>query len=218
LFFWFCLAWLLLKLILFFTNFRVRGAEHITYDKPLLLVANHLSLLDPPLLQMIIPRKLTFLAKEELFRYGLLSSFIRSRDTICVERGKNSVAVMRQAQRVLAEGRMLVIFAEGTRSKGGGLQRAYPGAASLALHSGVSILPVAISGTEKVKNILKIRRPLVEVNIGESFRLQQTGKKSSKKALREATDDIMLRVAALLPEEYRGVYSGREGNGDDFGD
>jgi 1-acyl-sn-glycerol-3-phosphate acyltransferase len=99
------------------------------------------------------------------------------------------------------------MFPEATRSKAAQLQPALPGSALLAIHSGVPVLPVGISGTEGIKGIgWVLRRPRVTVNIGRPFYLPSAGNKLTKTELAEHTNSIMERIAELLPLQYRGVY------------
>jgi len=100
---------------------------------------------------------------------------------------------------------VLGIAPEGTRSKTGSLQRGKPGAAYLALRANVPILPVVVTGTERVfRDLLRLRRPRVRVVIGEPFRL--TLPEDEKRPLQALADRMMYRLAELLPPEYRGVY------------
>ncbi len=111
---------------------------------------------------------------------------------------------------MLAGGLALVMFPEGTRSRGGQLRSAFPGSALIALRSDVPILPVAITGTEKIKGATwLLHRPRITVNIGHPFRLPQVNGKLSKTELAELTNLIMGHIAELLPVEYRGNYAER---------
>ena len=118
----------------------------------------------------------------------------------------------------MRNGGILGIAPEGTRSTSGGLMEAKTGVAYLADKAGVPVVPVAITGTDRLfKAWGKLQRPQVTVRIGEPFRLPPLERKSratpqereSRGAqLQENTEEIMLRIAAMLPEEYRGVYAG----------
>jgi 1-acyl-sn-glycerol-3-phosphate acyltransferase len=101
------------------------------------------------------------------------------------------------------------MFPEATRSKNARLQRAFPGSALIAMRSGVPVLPVGISGTEKIKGMSWIlRRPRITVNIGRPFYLPASSR-LTRAELIENTDLIMERIAELLPPKYRGVYGKR---------
>ena len=191
-----------------FTRWQVRGRQNVPKQGSLLIVANHVNLVDVPLLGVSFDRKVIFLAKQNLFRYPVLSYVVRHLSAIPVRRGKVDRTTLHRANRVLADGQTLVIFPEGTRSYSGRLGRAFPGAALIALRSGAPILPVGIIGTEKVKGTAWIlRRPRLTVNIGQPFHLPAVNGKLSKTELAESTNLIMGHIAELLPVEYRGNYA-----------
>jgi len=189
------------------SRWEVKGKENVPSEGPLLVVANHLNLADPPLLGVSLGRRMIFMAKEELFRSRFSAYFLGGFGSFPVHRGELDRKAIRRAKQVLADGLALVVFPEATRSKAAQLQPALPGSALLAIHSGVPILPVGISGTEGIKGIGWIlRRPRLTVNIGRPFYLPTAGSKPSKVELAEHTNSIMEHIAKLLPPQYRGVY------------
>ncbi len=199
-------------LLLLLTRWRVRGRENVPSQGPLLVVANHLNLADPPLLWVSLGRKALFMAKEELFRFRFSGYFIRGFGAFPVHRGQLDRKALRQAEQVLANGMALITFPEGTRSKSGQLQPAFSGSALIALHSGVPILPVGIAGTERIKGVAwLLRRPEITVNIGHPFYLPPASSKLTKVELAKLTNYMMGRIAELLPQEYRGNYA-EQGN------
>jgi len=198
----------LLKLL---THCQVKGRENIPSQGPLLIVANHLSLADPPLLGVSLSRKVTFMAKKELFRFRLIGYFIGSLGAFSVHRGQLDRKAMRQAYQVLADGLALVMFPEGTRSRSGRLRPAFSGPALIAVRSGAPILPVGIIGTEKIRGVTwLLRRPQITVNIGHPFYLPTVSSRLTKAELAELTNSIMGHIAELLPLEYRGDYGARK--------
>jgi len=151
------------------------------------------------------------MAKKELFRPRLGGYFVRGFGAFPVQRGQLDRQAMRQAYRVLAEGRALAMFPEGTRSLTGKLQPGLPGSALVALRSGAPILPVGIFGTEKIKGVAWIwHRPRITVNVGPSFHLPPASRRPTRAELNGLTDFIMRRIAELLPAEYRGDYGDKE--------
>ena len=198
----------IVRILLFLlTRCQVRGKENIPSQGPLLVVANHLSLADPPLVNISLNRKVRYMAKEQLFRSRILGYLMRGLGAFPVHRGRPDMRAFRQAEQVLAQGSTLVIFPEGTRSRSGQLRHAFSGPTLIALRSGVPILPVGISGTEKLEHVAGfLSRPRVTVNIGHPFHLPTTAGKSTKT---ELTNHIMDHIAELLPLEYRGQYGKR---------
>ena len=194
--------------LLLFTRWQIKGRENIPSQGPLLVVANHLNLADPPLVSVSLSRKTIFMAKEELFRSRFSSYFMGGFGAFPVHRGHLDRKALREAERVLAKGLALVMFPEATRSKTAQLQPAFSGSALIALRSGVPILPVGITGTERIKGAgWLLRRPRITINIGPAFRLPSVNGKVSKTELAELTDFMMGRIAQLLPVEYQGYYA-----------
>ena len=190
------------------TRWQVKGRENVPSQGPLLVVVNHLNLADPPIVGVSLHRKAIFMAKEELFRSRFVGYFVGGFGAFPVHRGQLDRKALRQAEKVLAEGLALVIFPEATRSKNAQLQHAFPGSALVALRSGAPILPVAITGTERIKGaIWWLRRPQLTVNIGHTFYLPPVNGKLTKTELSELTNFIMGRIAELLPVEYQGSYN-----------
>jgi 1-acyl-sn-glycerol-3-phosphate acyltransferase len=194
-------------LLLLFTRCRVNGKENVPSTGSLLVVANHVNAVDPPLLGVNLNRKVVFMAKEELFRSKFIGYFMRNFSTFPVHRGRLDMKALRLAEQVLAQGRALAMFPEGKRSRYGQLQPALPGSALIAARSCVPILPVGIIGTEKMRGVTwLLRRPRVTVNIGLPFTLPPSDNRLTKTELARHADFIMSHIAELLPEEYRGDY------------
>jgi len=194
-------------LVTLFTRLRVIGKENIPGEGPLLIVANHLNLADPPILGIIFGRKVVFMAKEELFRSWFCGYFMRGFGAFPVHRRRLDRNALHEATRVLKQGKGLVVFPEGSRSRSKRLQPGLPGAAVVALRSRVPLLPVGISGTEKIKGVAWIfRRPEITVNIGRPFQITSVNGRPTKEELIRLTDGIMGHIAGLLPPKYVGRY------------
>jgi 1-acyl-sn-glycerol-3-phosphate acyltransferase len=188
---------------------RVIGLEHVPREGPLLVVANHLSFLEPPLIGTIIPRRITFLARHELFEIRWLAVVLRAMSALAVKRGgARDLDAIKAALELLKHGEAVAILPEGTRSVTPGLLRATPGISLLAYRSGAPILPVGITGTERLEAAGRFfggrfQRPRVRMVIGKPFRPDFSAGRPDHQAV---ADDVMRRVAELMPEGYRGEY------------
>lgn len=192
-------------LFLLLTRRRITGKENIPQQGPVIFVSNHLSLMDAPLLWVGLGRKTWFMAKEELFSSRTSSYLMNSLCAFSVRKGKADKKALLKARQVLDEGQALAIFPEGMRSQSRKLKLAFPGAALIASRSGVPVIPIGITGTEKVSGVSWLwRHPLMTVNIGKPFILPMVEGRPTKYELSKLTDVIMEHIAAMLPAEYYG--------------
>ena len=202
---------LLIGLFKLLSRWQVKGKENVPKGGPVLVVANHVHAADPPLLGVSLPRKVVFMAKEELFRSSVSAYFVSGLGSFPVHRGRLDRQALRSSQQVLADNLALAMFPEASRSRSAKLKKAMPGSALIACRSGVPILPVGIIGTEQIKGLGWIlRRPRVTINIGKPFSLPPVEGKLTREKLVEYTDLIMRRIAELLPPQYHGVYAGED--------
>ncbi|MBE3561630.1 MAG: 1-acyl-sn-glycerol-3-phosphate acyltransferase, partial [Ktedonobacteraceae bacterium] len=181
---------------------RVRGRHNIPRRGPYIIASNHLSWTDIPLIPFWIPDRVTYMAKRELF-VGRLGWLVRLLGAFPVKRGEADRQAMRAASEQLKKGKIFVIFPEGTRSKTRTMNKAHAGLGMIALRSEVPVLPVAIWGSE---HIFKKFRPEVTIVYGEPVTFRPQGTKLTREEIDRTTDEIMHRIAAMLPEQYRGVY------------
>ena len=191
--------------LLVVTSREVAGKENIPRKGALIFTCNHFSVGDPPLLIGIFPRRIVWMAKQELFDAPVFGKLYNMGGFIPVRRFEGDLRAIRRSQDVLRRGHVLGMFPEGTRS-GGKLGPGEPGTALIALRSGAPVLPVAIWGTEHVKLPRDLfRRTKAHVRFGEPYRLPNPGR-ITREAIAAGTDEIMHRIAELLPAEYGGEY------------
>jgi 1-acyl-sn-glycerol-3-phosphate acyltransferase len=194
------LGWLLLKQ-------EVHGLENIPASGAFLIVVNHLGIADPPLVFMNVRRQIVMFAADKWKKVPGIRHLAEAAGVIWVARGEADLGAIKSALAVLKAGRPLGMAPEGTRSPTRALQRGKTGAAYLADRTGVPIVPIGISGSERLaENLRRLRRTPVRFVVGRPFRLPPNGHAKGE-LLEEYTTQIMCRIAALLPPEYRGVYA-----------
>jgi 1-acyl-sn-glycerol-3-phosphate acyltransferase len=191
---------------------ELHGAENLPRTGPLIIVANHLSNADPPIvigwLTPALGRRMHILAKAALF-VGPLGSLLRSQGVTPVRAGGSDIEAYRSAKAVLDRGDVLCIFPEGTRSRTGGLGQPKPGVALLATRAGVPIVPVGLTGTDRFLPPGSARprlRAKVVVRVGRPFRLEPDAALPRRQAIAAANEQIMRRLAGLIDESSRGQY------------
>ncbi|HAW60411.1 MAG TPA: 1-acyl-sn-glycerol-3-phosphate acyltransferase [Actinobacteria bacterium] len=183
---------------------RILGKENIPKSDPVILVANHASYLDPIVLGLAAyPRRVCFMAKEELFRMPILSYLIGRLHAFPVQRGKPNKSAYKTALRLLSEGKVLGLFPEGTRYHlgPGRLGPGEPGAALVALRSSAPVVPVAILGTDRVLTPRRIlpRFSRIKVVVGKPF-FAGAKEGSKRENLARVTDQIMSSILDLMGE------------------
>ena len=190
----------------------VRGLENVPRSGALIVTANHIGWVDPPLLRWVLGRRIRYMTKIELFRWTISGLAVRLFDAFPVRRDGRDRVALRQALRLLERGEVLGMFPEGTRSKNLQLAKGHAGIAMVGLRSGAPILPVGIVGTDRMLKWpdLILRNQRVIFNIGEPFTLSR-GHGSYEETMRL----VMSRVADLLPKEMRGYYADTHENSAD---
>jgi 1-acyl-sn-glycerol-3-phosphate acyltransferase len=196
---------------------RVEGLEHVPVSGGAILASNHLSFSDSFFLPLVVPRRITFLAKSDYFtgrgvKGRLTAGFFRGVGQVPVDRtgGSASEGALSAGLRILNSGQLLGIYPEGTRSPDGRLYRGKTGVARMALEARVPVLPVAMVGTDKVQptgqKIPRLGR--VGVLIGEPLDLTPYyGREDDRAVLRSITDQIMRDLTRLSGQEYVDIYA-----------
>lgn len=189
---------------------RLDAAElsKVPMQGPLIVISNHTGQIEVPFLATLLqPRKISGWGKAEAFDNWFLHWVFGAWDLIPVRRGEADMKALKDALRALENGYIFGVAPEGTRNKTGRLLRAHPGTVILALRSGAPILPVAHWGGEVfLKNLKRFRRTDFHVRVGEPFKIQVDGRVTAEMR-QEIVDEMMVRIASMLPEEYRGEYS-----------
>jgi 1-acyl-sn-glycerol-3-phosphate acyltransferase len=206
------IRWLIRRIFNMIARVEVSGYEYLPKEGSFVIATNHLGIIDVPIAFYALDRWDMFVMigekweKVNLFRWiGKYFNFI------FIDRFNPDIKTLRKVISLMEENNILVIAPEGTRSRTGSLIEAKPGASYLATKLNRPIVPVGITGTEDktvLGNLKKLRRSHFTVTAGPAFTLPPLPKENRDEALKRYTDEIMSRIAVLLPEKYRGVYAG----------
>lgn len=187
-----------------FNRWEVTGREHVPPTGGVLLIANHTSYSDPPIVGSACPRPVHFMAKAELFDRPLLGAFIRRTHAFPVRRGAADRTALRRAVRLLREDKVLLLFPEGTRSPDGRLQQLEQGAAFIALSGNAAVVPVGLVGADRLlpKGRPILRPAKLHVRFGPPLDLSDLrGQRLTREILAQACQQMAAGMRALLPPE-----------------
>ena len=193
---------------------KVRGLRNVPAKGPLIIASNHLSFSDSIFMPMVVPRKVTFLAKSEYFTSpgpkGLLKklTFI-ALGQVPVDRsgGRRSEAALITGLKVLSDGACLGIYPEGTRSPDGRLYKARTGIARLAIESGAPVVPVAMFDTDKIQPTGQVVPNVKRVGMSFGEPMYFEGDPTDLDHLRNVADTIMKAIGQLSGQEYVDTYA-----------
>lgn len=192
------ICWVIVRAFIYLIyRVSVSGLENVPETGGAIIVANHLSYLDPPLIGVILRRPIRFMAKKELFRFRAFAWLIRKLGAFPVDRGSVDRAAIKEAIDTVSSGKLLGIFPEGGRSKDGRLQRGHAGAALIAIKTGAPVIPVGIIGLGRNSSGPWLRRRIL-VTIGKPLAPPQVGEQLDRALLATFTDDIMKAIADLI--------------------
>ncbi|MDR6864553.1 lysophospholipid acyltransferase family protein [Phycicoccus sp. 3266] len=195
----------------------VEGEENIPDEGAAIFASNHLSFSDSIFLPLMVPRRMTFLAKSDYFtgrgiKGRLTAAFFKGVGQLPIDRsgGRAGEAALRQGLKVLRRGELLGIYPEGTRSPDGRLYRGRTGVARMALEAGVPVLPVAMIGTDKAqptgKKVPRLMRIGIKIGTPLDFSRYE-GMEDDRFVLRSVTDEIMYELMLLSGQEYVDMYA-----------
>ena len=199
---------LLLRLI---AVVEVRGYENIPAEKSYILATNHIGILDALMPFYALGRWDIYIPVAEKWEKNRFLKWLgKYFNFVFIDRYNPDIKAMRKLIHLMEEGNLLGISPEGTRSRVGSLIEAKPGVTYLATKLNCPILPIGITGTEDkviLGNLKRLRRSHVTITAGPHFTLPPLPHTGRDEALKKYTDEIMCRIAVLLPEKYRGVYA-----------
>ncbi len=195
------------RFVLFlFARVEIVGRENVPAQGAYVLVANHTSWKDPPVVSLALRTPIRWMAKTEVFDYFFLGFLLRGIGNFAIRRGERDRRAITLALEVLAKGLPLGVFPEGHRSETNALLRGRPGISLLADRGDTLIVPVGIVGAPTARLRIPRRKDIV-LNFGKGFRVSELP--ADVRRDRQATADaIMLRIAENLPLQMRGVYAG----------
>jgi len=195
----------------FFTRLEVCGMEYLPASGGYIAASNHVGRLDVALVYHLLDRRDVYLLVAEKYqKYAIFRWLVRHMDAVWVDRFGADFGALREMLKRLRRGGVLVIAPEGTRSRSGALIEGRPGSSYLAARSGVPIVPVAVIGTQDdlvKRQLLHLKKLHITLRVGRPFTLPSITGRDREAALQGYTDEIMCRIAALLPLDYRGAYA-----------
>jgi 1-acyl-sn-glycerol-3-phosphate acyltransferase len=192
-------------------RWKAEGVEQLPPREAggVLIAMNHVHYMDIPVIGAMLPfsYRLSWVAKSELLANPLLGWWFRQMQVIPIRRGKRDLNALEESARALRAGAVLLIFPEGTRGKTGVLREGRGGAVRLAMQAGVPIVPVAIMGTEHGLKGTLTRKPVL-LRMGKPYTVGPTPDgKIPPELMEQLTNEMMFRIAELLPPERRGAYA-----------
>jgi 1-acyl-sn-glycerol-3-phosphate acyltransferase len=189
----------------------LKGYEYLPNEGSFVIATNHLGIIDAPFAFYALDRWDMFVMIAEKWEKVTLFRWLgRYFNFIFIDRFNPDIKTLRKVINLMEENNILVIAPEGTRSRVGSLIEAKPGVSYLATKLNRPILPVALTGTEDEAlfgNLKRFHRAHITITAGPAFTLPPLPRENRDEALKRDTDEIMCRIAAILPEKYRGFYA-----------
>jgi len=180
---------------------EVLGLSHVPAEGGIIVAANHGSFWDPPVLGIVIPRPLRYMTRASFFSVPLFGALIRSLGAFPVRKGTADLSGLRAAEAALARGEVLLVFPEGGRMKDGRLHQALPGLGLLVARTRAPVVPVYISGTNRIRRCM-VRREKVRVAVGkvlppETWEEREATTLAGRALYQAISDRVMQEIATL---------------------
>ena len=205
------LRWLIIHVLDLIADVSAEGLDNFPSQGAYIAATNHIGFLDITLFHYHFNRYDMFIPVAEKWEKSKLIRMIaRNLNFVFIDRYNPDLKALRKMMSLMEAGNSLVIAPEGTRSKTGSLAQGKQGVAYLAARSGFPVIPVGITGTEDkdiLVNLRRFKRSKIALKIGQPFNVEPLPHGDKDAALEERTDEIMCRIAAILPEKYRCVYA-----------
>ena len=205
------IVWLLRLIIKLVANVEASGYENLPRNGGFVIAVNHLGFLDAPMAYYALNDWNLFIPVAEKWEESAILRWLgKHLNAIFIDRFNPDLKAMREMMKRMEEGQTLVIAPEGTRARDEKMAQGKPGVAYLASKMGWTIVPVAISGTEDrivIGNLKRFKKTHIKLTAGKSFTLPPFPKENREEKLQEYTDEIMCRIAVMLPEHNRGYYA-----------
>jgi 1-acyl-sn-glycerol-3-phosphate acyltransferase len=192
---------------------EVRGLEHVPREGGIIVASNHGAFWDPPVLGVLLPRELRYMARASLFEVPLFGPLIRSLGAFAVRKGTADMTGLRAAEAALAAGDALLLFPEGGRMKDGRLHPPLPGLGLIEARTRVPIVPVYVSGTNRIRSCMA-RRAKVRVTVGRPLPAElwfppgETSTLAGRALYQAISDRVMQEIAHLRREQEETTRSG----------
>lgn len=205
------LRWLVRVVVDLVARVEIRGRENLLDTGAFIIATNHLGMIDALLLYYSINRWDVFIPVAEKWeQIPVLRWLGKYLNFVFIDRFNPDLKAMRIIIGLMEKGYTLVIAPEGTRSRVGSMIEGKPGVSYLAAKLQRPVVPIGLAGTEDgalFGNLRRLRRSSITINVGRPFTLPPFSNKDREAMLKRDTDEIMCRIAALIPEKYRGVYA-----------
>ena len=205
------LRWLIPFVLNSFTKINISGYENLPEKGGFVIAVNHLGFLDAPMAYYALDNWNLFIPVAEKWEENPLWRFLgKHLNFIFIDRFNPDLKAMREIWNRMADGQTLVIAPEGTRARDEKMAQGRPGVAYLASKKGWQIVPVAIAGTEDrivLSNLKRFRRTEIYLTAGKPFTLPPFPRENRDEILQEYADEVMCRIAVMLPEKNRGYYA-----------